>query len=140
MYKRQVAEDRDQVHYVVRPLEAYFRKPEVVEALVEAQVRKRLKTVNVSAQKFPPVVANWFKRALGDIVPGLEAWGFEDLINEGWVRLEPDLKGSSKSQWRGAIILQNPNDPTQPPFTLDDHWEPKLSDYEAIQDEKFKNP
>jgi len=134
-------EDRNLVNMVVRPLEAYFNDPEVVDALVEDHVRKMLETATFDDEKLPPVIRSWWKRLGGSVVTfGLDApqrWlGWTDLVREGWIRLEASAD-SSKDQWRGALILQHPTDPSKPPIILDDHWEPKLNRYLQMQEDRY---
>jgi hypothetical protein len=138
-----VEEDRDQVHMVVKPLEAHFNDPEVVDALVEDEVRRALATGDFKDRDLPPIVRQWWTRALGSIATlGNDAvqrfFGWDDLVREGWIRLEPNLMKSTKDKWRGAIMLQHPTDATLPPVMLNKDWQPTLTRYQEMQEKSFR--
>jgi hypothetical protein len=141
--RKYVEEDRSKVNMVVKPLEAHWENPEVVDALVENHVRKMLETVTFKDRDLPPVVRRWWTRAAGSVATlGWDAaqrfFGWDDLVRDGWIRLEPNLMKSTQSQWHGALLLQHPTDASIPPIMLDRHWEPKLNHYLEEQEERFK--
>ena len=143
-----VEENEDLLYYGVRPLNAYFvdfpNGAGIADSLVEHHVRYMLSEVpSAKVQNFPYVMRSWLGRTAGSVATLgndwlQEAFGWTDMMEDGWIRIEPDLNRSTKDQWVGRIILQDPTDPTKPPFILDEHYAPNIQLYHAIQNARFK--
>jgi len=144
-----VPEDLSKIPMVNNSYESYFDDPEAAQALLENHVRKMLdnaglkEALSSKSKKFidniPPVIQTWYIRALGSVAPGTldRTFGWDDLVSNGWIRLVSDQSRSTKDQWSGKIVLQDPDNPGSQ-FVIDEHWRPNMKAYHKMQEEKFQ--